>query len=36
MTAEARALTTTEHPPAVHHEVGISNPILGMLLFLTS
>jgi cytochrome c oxidase subunit 3 len=36
MTAEARALTTTDHAPAVHHEVGISNPILGMLLFLSS
>src|SRR5438046_9619768 len=36
MTADSRALTTTEHAPAVHHDVGISNPILGMLLFITS
>ena len=36
MTADSRALTTTEHAPAVHHDGGISNPILGMLLFLTS
>jgi cytochrome c oxidase subunit 3 len=36
MTSEARALSATQHAPVVHSEVGISNPVLGMLLFLTS
>jgi cytochrome c oxidase subunit 3 len=37
MTAPSRALTTsTEHPLAAHAEGGISNVILGMLLFITS
>jgi cytochrome c oxidase subunit 3 len=37
MTAQSRALTTTvEHAPAAHAEGGISNVILGMLLFITS
>src|SRR6266540_3260660 len=36
MTSEVRALATTQHAPVVHAEVGISNPVLGMLLFLTS
>jgi cytochrome c oxidase subunit III len=40
MTADAHALTTTEHGPTagLAHDVrgGISNPVLGMLLFITS
>ena len=40
MTAESHALTTADHSPAVAaaHDTrgGISNPILGMLLFITS
>ena len=40
MTADAHALTTTEHTPlaSLAHDQrgGISNPVLGMLLFLTS
>jgi cytochrome c oxidase subunit III len=37
MTADARALTAPEHAPAeAHHSPGIGNPVLGMLLFITS
>ena len=40
MTADANALTTTEHSPTagLAHDAqgGISNPVLGMLLFITS
>ncbi len=37
MTSTPSALTTTQpHAPAAHAEGGISNPILGMLLFITS
>jgi cytochrome c oxidase subunit III len=37
MTADAHALTAPEHAAAeVHHSGGIGNPVLGMLLFITS
>jgi cytochrome c oxidase subunit III len=37
MTADARALTAPEHGLAeAHHSPGIGNPVLGMLLFITS
>jgi cytochrome c oxidase subunit 3 len=36
MTSNAAALTTADHAPAEHARGGISNPILGMLLFITS
>jgi cytochrome c oxidase subunit 3 len=37
MTADAHALTAPEHAPAeIHHTGGIGNPVLGMLLFITS
>ena len=38
MTTQTRALTTTgtDHAPAAHGQAGISNVLLGMLLFITS
>ena len=37
MTADAHALTAPEHAQAeAHHTGGIGNPVLGMLLFITS
>jgi cytochrome c oxidase subunit 3 len=36
MTSHAAALTVADHAPADHARGGISNPILGMLLFITS